>query len=129
MSQHTAEALQIMMNRGFIVYEDPSSHTWTLQKIPTGLDSSQFLPCGKPFIPGFASQGEAMDHAMDIIEGPRMMSFVVEVQSNDGLGPRFDNLGTVEASSVADAEATAREMAGEHFGSRKLRWCSRVRPA
>jgi hypothetical protein len=121
------EVLQDLMSRGYLIYENPTTGTWILQKFATPIDPKPTLPNGNVSI-GVSSRQEALRQADEWAHGPKAMEYTVEVKFDDGLGPKFATLGTVLATSVDQAEIAALEKAEAHFGSKKLKWSSRVRP-
>lgn len=124
------EALQDLMNRGFLVFENPDK-TWAVAKIPTSYDNrtlESLAGCGNAVFPTRAS---AIERAVEYsgVDLRKPVEYSVEVTHNDGLGPKFLILGTVSCVTTTEAESRAREMAEAHFSDKKgLRWEYRVRP-
>jgi hypothetical protein len=50
------------------------------------------------------------------------------VKHDNGLGPKFMDLGTISAESIDEAEYLANQKASEVFTNDKIKWVARIRP-
>ncbi len=122
------EALQDIMNRGFLVFENLIDKTWTIQKISTPLDPSAELPTGLDMLEGLPSQIAALEKVTAWIMAASDIQYNVEAKFDDGLGPKFKTIGTVVADTDAKADILAFEKGQEYFAHKKLTWSVRIKP-
>jgi hypothetical protein len=126
----TSEKLSFLMDRGYLIYEDPATKTYTIQKIATPLDPRPFIEVfDHTKVSGFPSKDCAIDAALEYHEEVEIThEFIVEAKFNDGLGPKFKTLGSVKETDIAQAEIKAADMAEDHFSRSKVKYTTRVRP-
>lgn len=129
----TTEALQDLMNRGFLIYEE-IANKWCVQKIPTTLDPRVEFQIDKNTVSNklanLDSQAAAVEMAIQLSSQESEFEYVVEVKYNEGLGPKFKTLSSVYAKSPSEAEDMARSKAESYFADKPQikSWSSRVRP-
>lgn len=106
------DELRDLLLNGFMIYPSNGKFIVKKESVPTSAYQLEAQECN--------SYGEAVELALQILRTPKLLSWVVTVRYNRGLGIEYKNLNDVFASSKEEAQDLAENLAETHFKKQKV---------